>query len=302
VQDVKTFLSYTLYGFIALAVVEGLLAYLLFRRAAPPRGNRSKSARETAANLGVYLISRLWRDFVTSGVEIAALSALYVWTPFAKLPVNGWTFALALFAADYVYYWKHRSEHGVRLLWAYHSVHHSSDEYNLSTALRLPWFGATSSFFFHAPLVLFGLSPIFVVLSRQLVLLYQFWIHTEHVGSLGWFDNVFNSPSNHRVHHGSNPVYLDRNHGGILILWDKVHGTYQAELGEDPVRYGLTHPVGTQHPVKLNLAEPLAILRDVRAAESLGDAVSYVLRGPGWTPQQRGLASNVAKVAGAQSV
>lgn len=245
---------------------------------------KGRDPKEALSNLGVYAISKGWRDFVTRGVEVFVLFGAATLVPW-KLPGTWWAFAVTLLATDLAYYWKHRTEHGVRVLWAFHSVHHSSQEYNLTTAFRLPWFGSIIALIFYIPLVLAGMNPLVVILSRQLVLLYQFWIHTESVGKLGWFDRIMNSPSNHRVHHGSNPRYIDRNHGGILIVWDKLFGTYQAELDAEPVRYGLTHPLGTQNPIKVNLAEPFAIIRDVRQAKSWRDAVRFVFGNPGWRPQ-----------------
>ena len=273
-ETLREILSYALYSFLAVAALGAVVAFFKEPRRSP---------REALSNFVIYAMSKSWRDYVMRSIEVAILVGVYAYAPY-KLPMTAWALALTLLAADFVYYWKHRSEHGVRLLWAYHSVHHSSTEYNRTTAFRLPWLGSLLGLTFYLPMVLMGFHPLMVILARQLVLLYQFWIHTEKVGSLGWFDGVFNSPSNHRVHHGSNRIYLDRKHGGILIIWDRLFGTYQKELSEVPVVYGLTHPLGTRNPLLVNMHEPIAIVRDVRAASSVSDAVGYVFRGPGWKP------------------
>jgi sterol desaturase/sphingolipid hydroxylase (fatty acid hydroxylase superfamily) len=186
--------------------------------------------------------------------------------------------------ADFIYYWTHRASHRIRLLWAYHSVHHSSKEYNLSTAVRLPWFGIIGDVMFYVPAVLLGFDPVLLAIGKAFVLLYQYWIHTESIGKLGWFDRVLNSPSNHRVHHGSNPIYLDRNHAGVLMIWDRMFGTYQEELAAEPVVYGLTKPLNSYNPLVINVHEPLALLRDVRRAGSFGNALKVLFKGPEWAP------------------
>jgi sterol desaturase/sphingolipid hydroxylase (fatty acid hydroxylase superfamily) len=272
-QDI---LSMIALGMTVVVIFEFLIMYL--------RRKEQRDPKETATNLAIYGVGKVWRESFVRGIELAALGALYAWTPL-KVPDGVWGFLATLLAVEFVYYWKHRTEHQSRLYWAYHSVHHSSQEYNLSTAIRLPWLGYfLGSATFYAPMVLLGFNPLLIIISRQIVLLYQFWIHTDKIGSMGWFDKIFNSPSNHRVHHASNTTYLDKNHGGILIIWDRMFGTYAAERPEEPVVYGLTKNIGTANPIMINLHEPLAIVRDVRQAKSWRDAVGYVFKGPGWSP------------------
>lgn len=275
-SSIQQYLQYSLYFFLTLAFADAVMAWF-------KAGHARRNPREAVANFGVYAVGKVWRDYVTKGIELTVLVAASRLAPH-HLPETAWMLAMTVLAADFVYYWKHRAEHSVRVLWAYHSVHHSSEEFNFTTAFRLPWFGNIFGVVFYVPLVLAGFNPLWVMLARQLVLLYQFWIHTEAVGRLGAFDLVLNSPSNHRVHHGSNPVYLDKNHGGILIIWDRLFGTYQRELAAQPVVYGLTHPLGTRNPFLINVKEPLATLRKARRASSFREACGHLFRGPGWTP------------------
>lgn len=183
---------------------------------------------------------------------------------------------------DFCYYWDHRWMHEVRLLWANHVSHHSSERYNLTTALRQPW-SPFLTFWVFAPLPLLGFPPEKVHRAGQLNLLYQFWIHTEVIDRLPEpIELVFNTPSHHRVHHGSNRQYLDKNYGGILIIWDRLFGTFEKEVRR--VRYGLTKNIDTFNPVSIGYHEFGDILRDVRTAKTIRERVRYVLGRPGWRP------------------
>ena len=155
--------------------------------------------------------------------------------------MTGWTWLLALLAADFTYYWMHRLEHEHRILWASHSVHHSSNDYNLSVGFRLSLVEGFFGWAFLIPMILIGFSPFQAIVGLVLVAQYQHWVHTERVTKLGWLDEVFNTPSVHRVHHGSNRQYLDKNYGGILMIWDKLFGTFARE--EEKVIYGLTRDI-----------------------------------------------------------
>jgi sterol desaturase/sphingolipid hydroxylase (fatty acid hydroxylase superfamily) len=186
----------------------------------------------------------------------------------------------AIAAWDFIYYWNHRFMHESRFMWAYHVVHHSSERLNLSTALRQPVAEALTTPVPYGVLCLFGLDPSLVDTARGVNLLYQFWIHTETIGRLGQADGVLNTPSNHRVHHGSNRQYLDRNHGSILILWDRLFGTFEPE--RDRVVYGLTRNIDTFNPLRIATHEYADILRDVSRSTSWSERLSYVVRSPGW--------------------
>lgn len=193
-----------------------------------------------------------------------------------------WVWVLAFFADDFSYYWFHRLSHGVRYFWASHVIHHSSQKYNLSTALRQTWTGNLSgSFIFWLWMPLLGVHPFIVITLQSLSLIYQFWIHTEAVGKLGLLEWVLNTPSHHRVHHSSELKYLDKNHAGVLIIWDRLFGTFQEE--ENRPTYGLTKNLTTHNPFRVAFHEWADIARDVRRAGSLRNALGYLFGPPGWS-------------------
>ncbi len=195
----------------------------------------------------------------------------------------GW--AVAMIGWDLAYYWNHRFEHEIRLLWACHVNHHSSRAYNLSTALRQPW-TPYAAVFFYPPLAFLGVAPWIILVAGGINLVYQFWVHTESIGRLPRaIELVFNTPSHHRVHHGSNGRYLDKNYGGILIVWDRLFGTFEEE--RERVVYGLTKNIDSYNPLVIALHEYAAIARDVARSRSLHELAGYVLGPPGWTPRAR---------------
>jgi sterol desaturase/sphingolipid hydroxylase (fatty acid hydroxylase superfamily) len=190
--------------------------------------------------------------------------------------------ATAMVLWDFLYYWEHRWMHEVRLFWAHHVTHHSSERYNLSTALRQPW-SPFLVFWVFAPFPLLGYSPETKYRAGQLNLLYQYWIHTEVVGRLHpTLEKVLNTPSHHRVHHGANQQYLDKNYGGILIVWDKLFGSFEPELRR--IKYGLTKNISTYNPLRVGYHEFAAIARDVRGARRWRDRAGHVFHRPGWSP------------------
>lgn len=193
--------------------------------------------------------------------------------------------ALAVLGWDFIYYWNHRLDHEVRWMWAMHSVHHSSERYNLSTALRQPWGETITLYVPYSLLALIGVRPKHIMDARGINLINQFWIHTEAVRSIGSLERVLNTPSHHRVYHGTNSEYLDRNHGSILIVWDKLFGTFEAEDAQ-PV-YGLTTNIDTFNPVRIASHEWVEMFKDVASADTWGDRWSYLLRGPGWAYDRR---------------
>ena len=192
----------------------------------------------------------------------------------------------ALVAQDFQYYWKHRAAHRIRWLWTAHVVHHSSEHYNLSTALRQPWNNHFTGFILlSAPMVLIGIHPFLLAFVAGLNLLYQYWIHTESIDRLPrWFEAVFNTPSHHRAHHGTNPEYLDCNYAGILIIWDRMFGTFVPEGDRDEIKYGLVQNVGTYNPFKIAFAEMWGAVRDIFGPNlTLRERFAYAFRPPGWS-------------------
>ena len=245
--------------FLTSMLVEG---WVLSRR------HHGYELKDTLASLSGGLGS-----LVVNGALKGVLFAWYAWLFEHRVwdPGTGWLAWLLLVPAeDFCYYWYHRASHEVRLLWATHVVHHSSERYTLGTALRQSWTAPAPHFFFWAPLPLLGFRPELIMLMSSFSLIYQYWIHTETIGTLGPLEWVMNTPSHHRVHHGSNPQYLDRNHAGIFIVWDRLFGTFEPE--REKVVYGLTKPVKSYHPLWLQVHELVAIARDVAGAKSLGDA------------------------------
>jgi sterol desaturase/sphingolipid hydroxylase (fatty acid hydroxylase superfamily) len=218
----------------------------------------------------------------TKLVTAALMIFLYEYRLFT-LPAAWWTFVLLFFAEDLCYYAFHRASHEVRFFWAAHINHHSSQHYNLSTALRQSWTTPFTGPLFWIPLPLLGFAPWMVLTQQAISLLYQYWIHTEAIGRMPrWFEAVLNTPSHHRVHHGANARYLDRNHAGILIIWDKLFGSFEPE--SEKVHYGLTTNLTSHNPVHIAFHEWRAIGNDVKNAHSAGDAFMYVFGPPGWSP------------------
>lgn len=197
-----------------------------------------------------------------------------------------WAFALCFFAEDLTFYWSHRLSHEVRWFWASHVIHHSSQHYNLSTALRQPWTTTLSgTFVVYIPLVMVGFPLEMIVMFKSISTVYQFWIHTESIGKLGPLEWFMNTPSHHRVHHAANPRYLDRNHAGVLIIWDRLFGTFVEEKREeDKPTFGIVKNVATFNPLRLAVHEWVSIYHDVRNAKSVKEALNYMFNVPGWSP------------------
>ena len=198
------------------------------------------------------------------------------------LSIPGWLIALVLY--DFLYYWNHRMGHEVNVLWAAHVVHHQSQQYNLSTALRQPSSYALLSWLFYLPMAVLGVPPLVFVVVGLIDLLYQFWVHTEQVRRLGWFDRWFCAPSNHRVHHAVNDPYLDKNYGGILIIWDRLFGTFKEEDDREPCVYGTRGLLKSWDPLWANLSIYGQLAQDSFHARNWGDKLRVWLKPPGWRP------------------
>ncbi len=201
-----------------------------------------------------------------------------------QIPVNWWTTILAIIVVDFLYYWEHRWEHEIRFLWTYHAIHHSSPIYNYTTALRVSFIDNFVTWIFFTPAILMGFHPLIVLLAIGFILVYQFWIHTELIGKMGWFGWIFNTPSHHRVHHGSDNIYLDKNYGAFLIIWDRIFGTFQEEIFRPT--YGLTEPINTIHPLKVNFHEHINIVKDLGKARNRREVWGYLFKHPGWQPRK----------------
>lgn len=237
--------------------------------------NWKDSAASIGTGVGYQLLGIPW---------LLAEAAALVWVhSLVSWRLDGWAaWVVAIVGIDFMYYWWHRTHHEIRLLWAAHVAHHSSQRYNLSTALRQSWFLFTVLPYW-IPIALLGIDAKVIMAAFSINLLYQFWIHTETIGRLwGPFEFVFNTPSHHRVHHGSNQQYLDRNYGGILIVWDRLFGSFEPE--REPVVYGLTKNISTYNVFAIETHELVAIWRDVRAAQDRRTKLNHLFRGPGWQP------------------
>jgi sterol desaturase/sphingolipid hydroxylase (fatty acid hydroxylase superfamily) len=273
---------YAIPAFVLLMVGEAVALTREAREDVVERRARAGYAtKDTLASLGMGLGSLVVPVAITTVLGLGGYVLLWNAAPLDL--GTGWiAWMVALLGKDFLFYWYHRAEHEIRLLWASHVVHHSSEHYNLSTALRQPWTPLTE-WPFGAVLILLGVNPVLYVMATSINLLYQFWIHTEVVGKLPRpVEYVFNTPSHHRVHHGRNAQYLDRNYGGVLIVFDRLFGTFEPEV--EPVRYGITKPVGSYNPLRIAAAEYVAIGRDMRADRRWSHRLGRLVRGPGWTP------------------
>jgi len=236
--------------------------------------------KETAANIVIEIGNSLLGRTVFGLVFIVGLVLFVPFTMF-EIPVNIWSWIAALILADFTYYWMHRFEHEIRLLWTYHSVHHSSQEFNLSTGLRLAWWESLIEWAFFVPMVLLGFDVAQILVSIIFVVTYQGWIHTEKIGKLGFLEGILNTPSAHRVHHGVNKDFIDKNYGGILIIWDRLFGTYQPE--NEKVRYGVLPQIGTSNPIAINFHELIKLGKDIGQSGSLYKMIQILFKPPGWS-------------------
>ncbi|OYX63339.1 MAG: C-5 sterol desaturase [Sphingomonadales bacterium 32-64-17] len=253
-------------------------------------GQRSGRVRYTGGDTFTSLalgIGSVLAGLITGGAVLAMANAVYAYRLF-DIGYVWWAWPLAFVLDDLAYYWFHRTAHRVRWFWAAHVVHHSSEHYNLSTALRQTWTGFIAlSFLFRLPLFLLGFPPALVFFLVGLNLIYQYWIHTEAVGRMPrWFEAVMNTPSHHRVHHATNPRYLDANFAGVFIVWDRMFGTFVPEDEQDPIRYGIVKPLertgGIAGVLWAAFHEWVGIAQDMWRAPWRAK-LGYLLRPPGWS-------------------
>lgn len=245
----------------------------------------ARAARKVARVGGVAAVAAGGLAITTTVAHRTRMSALWERRVLPDLGTGPLAWAVAILGWDAIYYWNHRLMHEARFMWAVHVVHHSSEHYNLSTALRQPVADVLGTFVPYGALSLVGVRPHLVMQARALNLLYQYWIHTDTIRTLGPFEEVLNTASHHRVHHGSNRQYLDRNHGSILIVWDRLFGTFERE--DEPVVYGLTKNIHSYNPLRVASHEHADMLRDVADSTTWRDRLSFVVRGPGWAYERR---------------
>ena len=268
---------------IIYAIPFFVFAMLLEFFVASAKNIKSYTAKDAFSSIAMGL-GNVFIGFVSKLFVFAALYYVYENLRIFTIPIIWWSFIILFFLDDFSYYWFHRTSHENRFFWASHVVHHSSKHYNLSTALRQTWTGSFYSFIFWLWLPLIGFHPGMIIFQMSISLLYQFWIHTELIQKMPkWIELFFNTPSHHRVHHGSNPIYLDKNHAGILIIWDKLFGTFQPELKSEKVQYGLVVNIKTYNPIFIAFNEWGALFKDLNTKNiSVKDRIKYLYKPPGW--------------------
>ncbi len=270
--------------YVMIAVPVFLIALLLEWRWAKKQGNNIYDSNDLRVSLGVMLITVVI-DIIPKFLALMLMFVCYEVSPFKNYITTAWYWwALLFFLDDFIYYWHHRLNHEVRILWAGHVPHHNSEHYHFGTALRQGVCERVLKYFFWMPLPLLGFHPLMVVSMLSFSLIYQFWLHTQSVEKLSpILEFIFNTPSHHRVHHASNPRYLDRNHGGTLIIWDRLFGSFAEESDIEPVRYGVTRPLSKQTAVAAAFEEYIQLAADIRRAKSLRDKFAYLFMAPGWS-------------------
>jgi len=278
--------TYAIPGFVLLIVLE----WYIRRR----MKMRDMDYKEAAASIGMGLVSVVV-DLGVKAVAIGFFLWLYQFRLFDNLgpadvagffdwswhKAHWWVWVIAFFADDFSFYWHHRLSHEIRMLWATHINHHSSQQYNLATALRQSPMEYLYKKVWWIWMPLLGFHPFMILTLMQISLIYQFWIHTETIGKLGFLEKIFNTPSHHRVHHASDVEYLDKNYAGILIIWDRLLGTF-AEEKHRP-KYGITKNIHTYNLAEITFHEAVNLWKDVKRADNVKDKVKYLLYAPGWS-------------------
>ena len=263
--------------FFILIGVE--LAYTFYKKLKYYRLN------DSIANLNQGIGSQLVGLFM-KGVLFFGYVYIFENLRLFTIPNTIWTWLLLFFGVDFFYYWFHRMSHQVNALWAAHIVHHQSEEYNLTVALRQSWFQGSFSWVFYLPLALVGFDPVMFLTVSSFNTLYQFWIHTRTINTMGILEYFLNTPSHHRVHHGSNPKYIDKNHAGTLIIWDRMFGTFQKE--EEEVYYGITSPLASWNPLWANIHYWQELVTTAKAADGISEKIKVFIKSPGWFPEKLG--------------
>jgi alkylglycerol monooxygenase len=272
------------YIVLAIPVFFGLIALELLVARALERDYYSLA--DSLSDLSCGIVQQLVEVFAKTAL-FAGYVLVYDRWRLAEIPLAAvWAWVACFLGVDFFYYWFHRTSHRVNAVWATHVVHHQSEEYNLSVALRQGAFQGWFSWAFYLPLALVGFPPLMFLTLSAFDTLYQFWIHTRAIGRLGPLEWVLNTPSHHRVHHACNPKYIDRNYAGTLIVWDRLFGTFKQE--EDEPVYGITKPLRSWNPVWANLHVWVDLADKARRTSRLADRVRLYLRPPGWRPDDLG--------------
>ena len=248
------------------------------------RGRNTYRLNDALNSIGLGVMSQIVGVF-SAVLTVAIYSAFYDRVSLWKLSASSaWVWISGLVLYDFCYYWVHRFGHTMALMWAAHVVHHQSEDYNLSTALRQTSSGWLVSWIFYLPMAILGFPPLVFGVVALVDLLYQYWVHTQQIGKLGWFDRWFCAPSNHRVHHAVNDKYLDKNYGGIFLVWDRMFGSYIAEDDAVPCVYGTRGPLRSWNPLWANLHNYADMAKDSWRAASWGDKLRVWFKHPGWRP------------------
>ena len=274
--------NYAIPFFIVTLIIEVALSIY---------GNREYyTKKDTFASLSMG-IGSIGTSLITKGLKFGIFMFLYEYR-LIEIPMVWWGVIALLLADDFSYYWFHRMSHKMRYFWASHVVHHSSEHYNLSTALRQSWTGEISgSFLFYAWMPLVGFDPWWILTAQSINLIYQYWIHTEVIRKMPrWFEFLFNTPSHHRVHHGSDLQYLDMNYAGMLIIWDRMFGTFIYET-KAPT-YGLITNISTYNPARIAFSEWGNLARDVFKTSGILNKLRYIFAPPGWSPDKSTLTTD----------
>ena len=248
-------------------------------------GKSNYRLNDTFTSISLGLISR-YIPLLGLGIQGAAFAYVAQYYNLKLFsPSSLWVWIFAFFLYDFCYYWMHRLHHEVKVLWATHVVHHHGEEFNLSTALRQTSTGFLWKWIFYLPIFIVGIPPEVFVTVAGVNLVYQFWVHTEHIPKLGWYEYVFVSPSNHRIHHAQNKHYVDANYGGVFILWDRIFGTYKEEMEELKPIYGTAKPLRSWNPFKANLDIFREMLLDSSRTKSFKDKIGVWFSRPNWRPE-----------------
>lgn len=263
-------------------------------------GRRDYDWKGAGASLAIAVGRRL-TDFVPALFALPGAAWLYDHRLFTWDMREPLSWIVLFFMLEFAYYWFHRASHRVRWFWANHAVHHSPNQFNLSAAYRLGWLGKiTLTLVFFSPLALLGFAPEMILLAFAVNLLYQFWIHAEWIPKLGFLEGILNTPSAHRVHHGANVEYLDANYGGVLLIFDRLFGTYVPERDDIKPRYGWVQPILSHNPLRIAFQQWINIFADLRKARSTREVLGYLFGPPGWQPDGNGpTTENLRKQGGA---